>query len=96
VSDTPKRRRPRKIDGWSALERWFAENPPERWHVVEAALAAIQDDSWGEKYRHLDDVTDPTAVVMLLDEEDDLVLVWRVIAQYPDYFRVIYLGQLDG
>ncbi len=61
--------------------------------MVAEALLAIQDDSWAHKYRHVDDVTNPNAVIMFV--EDELVLVWRVIAEYPDWYRVIFLGHPD-
>ncbi len=54
---------------------------------------AIQDDSWGHRYEHLDDVTDRRGVIMLI--RPDLVLVWRVLPEYPDWFRVVYLGSPD-
>lgn len=53
------------------------------WDDVHEAMLAIQDDTWAEKYRHLDDVTNPNAVIMFV--RPDLVLVWRVIQEYPDY-----------
>jgi hypothetical protein len=56
-------------------------------------MLAIQDDTWAERYRHLDDVTNGNAVIMFIRE--DLVLVWRVITEYPDYWRAIYLGHPD-
>lgn len=51
---------------------------------------AIQDNSWSERYAHLDDVTRRSAVIMFVRQ--DLVIVWRTIAEYPDWFRVIFIG----
>lgn len=39
---------------------------------------------------HLDDVTRKYAVIMHV--RGDLVIVWRVVTEYPDWFRVIYIG----
>lgn len=85
--------RRRKLDGGAALARWFETHPVEEWPKVEAALMAVQDDSWAEKYRHLDEVTTRQGVVMLI--EPGLVMVWRPIYEYPDWFRVIYVGDPD-
>jgi len=79
--------------GGDVLDRWFSKHPVEEWAVVVGALMAVQDDTWAERYRHLDDVTDPRAVIMFV--RDDLVLVWRVITEYPDYWRPLYLGHPD-
>lgn len=51
---------------------------------------AIQNNTWVEKYAHLDDVTRKATVIMFV--RDDLVVVWRPILEYPDWFRVIYIG----
>lgn len=60
---------------------------------MHEALLAIQDDTWAERYEHFDDVTNANAVIMLV--EPGLVIVWRVITEYPDYFRVIFVGDPD-
>jgi len=79
--------------GSAALERWFARAPVSEWADVHEAMLAIQDDTWAQTYRHLDDVTNPSAVIMFI--RPDLVLVWRVIREYPDYWRPVYLGHPD-
>ncbi len=79
--------------GGAALERWFSQHPVHEWAEVQEALMSIQEDTWSETYRHLDDVTNPRAVIMFI--RDDLVLVWRVLTEYPDYWRPVYLGHPD-
>jgi hypothetical protein len=81
---------PRRLDGWAPVSRWLENHPNEDVGLLERALMAVQDDTWRDKYRHLDDVTDPRAVIMLL--RDDVLMVWRVITEYPNYFRVIFVG----
>lgn len=83
--------RPRRLDGWSPVERWLATDPdPDVAAEVVEALMAIQADTWADKYVHLDDVTRKHVVIMYV--RGDLVIVWRVITEYPDWFRVIYIG----
>lgn len=83
--------RPRRLDGWSTVETWLATDPDHALanEVVEA-LMAVQDNTWETKYVHLDDVTRKHAVIMYVRE--DVVIVWRPITEYPDWFRVIYIG----
>lgn len=50
-------------------------------------------DDWQEKYRHVDDVTCRDAVVMFIGERT--ILVWRVIPEYPEWYRVVFLGDPD-
>ncbi len=85
--------RPRRLDGWASVERGLARLDATAQYEVVEALMAIQDDSWPDRYEHLDDVTDRRAVIMIV--RPDLVLVWRVLAEYPDWFRVVYLGSPD-
>jgi hypothetical protein len=84
---------PRRLDGFQPIQRWLDRHDPEEWPKVEVALMAIQDGTWGAKYRHVDDVTNPLAVVMYIEPE--LVIVWRVLKEYPNWFRVIYVGHPD-
>lgn len=51
---------------------------------------AIQDGSWTDIYDHLDEVTRRGAVIMFVRE--DLVITWRTITEYPDWYRVLYIG----
>jgi hypothetical protein len=79
--------------GSAVLERWFARHPVEAWAEVEQALFAIANGTWADRYYHLDEVTVPGGVIMFI--RPDLVLVWREITEYPDYFRPLYLGHPD-
>lgn len=81
---------PRRLDGWAPIGRWFDNHPDEDPSLIEDALMAMQDDTWRDKYQHLDDVTNPRAVVMVI--RPDVLMVWRVITEYPNWFRVIFLG----
>lgn len=56
-------------------------------------MLTIQDGTWQDRYMHLDEVSVPGGVIMFI--RPDLVLVWRVITEYPDYWRPLYLGDPD-
>lgn len=91
VSDEDSRRR--KIDGFRAVERWLDRHPVQEWSKVEEALHSIAEGTWASQYQHLDDVTSPTGYVLLV--EPGLVIVWREITEYPDWFRVLFVGHPD-
>lgn len=79
------------MDGWKPVERWLATEPDQNVAAaVVEALMAIQDGSWTSKYAHLDDLTRRGAVIMYVT--NDLVVVWRVITEYPEWYRVVYIG----
>lgn len=81
-----------RLDGGKRIEEWLASTPEERHHLVYDALFAIVDGTWAEKYRHWDDlVRNGIALELSADE----VLVWRRYVEYPDYFRVLYVGKID-
>lgn len=54
---------------------------------------SIVDWTWEEKYTHLDDLSHVNGVVLII--EDGLVLVWHPLRDYPNYFRVVYVGHPD-
>lgn len=82
-----------RLDGGKrVLEAWLAATPEDRHHLVYDALFAIVDGTWTEKYRHWDDLV-RQAIVLAISEDE--VLVWRRYVEYPDYFRVLYVGKID-
>ena len=81
-----------KLNGGKHVEEWLASTSRERHHLVYDALFAIVDGSWAEKYRHWDDLV---RNAIALEISDDEVLVWRRYVEYPDYFRVLYVGKID-
>lgn len=82
-----------KLNGEEAVETYLDAHP-EDLELVGEALMCIQEGSWASHYRHLDDVTNPYAVIMFL--RPDLVMVWRILTEYPEYFRVVWIGSPDG
>jgi hypothetical protein len=82
-----------KLDGGKiAIEAWLTATPPERHHLLYEALFAIVEGSWATKYQHWDDVVRRGIVLLISDDE---VLVWRQYVEYPDTFRVLYVGKID-
>lgn len=61
--------------------------------MVYDALGAIVDGTWSVAYAHWDEVTVPEGVTMRLSDEE--VLTWRTFMEWPDVFRVVYIGKAD-
>lgn len=55
------------------------------------ALFALVEGTWPVAYRHWDDLVRHG---IALDIGNDEILVWRH-AEYPDYFRIPYIGKID-
>lgn len=92
MSDGPGKR-PLRLDGGRSIETYLDAHPDDFGKICDA-LMSIQEGSWAGRYRHLDDVTNKFAVIMFI--EPTLVIVWRIIVEYPEWFRVIYVGHPDG
>lgn len=83
------------MDGWPIAEAWLASTPEDRHHLLYDALFAIVEGTWPSAYRHYDDVTArwPHGVILQISAEE--VLVFRVYTEYPNWFRLIYIGKID-
>ncbi len=84
--------RPRRLDGARVLTAWQATAEADTQALVIDALMRIVDGTWVEHYDHLDDLTRRGTVVMWI--RPDLVVVWRIITEYPNYFRLVFIGSL--
>ena len=81
-----------RLDGGKVLEAWLASTQEERHHLAYNALFAIVEGTWPVRYAHWDDVVRKGIVLRISDDE---VLVWRQYTEYPDRFRILYIGKVD-
>lgn len=81
--------RPANSD-WKIIDEWSAGAPELHRYLLYRAMFAISDGSWANRYRHWDD-DDLRAIVLEIETGD--VLVWRPITEYPDWYRVFYVGR---
>ena len=77
-----------RLDGGRVVAAWLAREPRHRHDLVYAALFAIVEGSW-RRYRHWEDLARRGIALELAPGE---VLVWRRYLEYPDRFRVLYIG----
>ena len=77
-----------RLDGGRVVDAWLAGQPPERHDLVYRALFAIVEGTWAS-YRHWDDLARRGIALEIAPGE---VLVWRRYVEYPDRFRVLYVG----
>jgi hypothetical protein len=84
------------MDGFQVIQDWLARHhdDPDGGLAVRDALFAIQDGSWFVRYPHVDDLTNDLAVIMAV-RQPDIFIRWRQLTEYPDYFKVTYIGPLD-
>lgn len=79
-----------RLDGGRVVEAWLTREPEVRHRLVHEALFAIVDGTWGS-YRHWDDLVRRGIALEIAPGE---VLVWRRYLEYPDWYRVLYIGPL--
>lgn len=77
-----------RLDGGRVVDAWLATQPEHRHHLAHEALFAIVEGSW-RRYRHWDDVVRRGIALEIAPGE---ILVWRRYVEYPDRFRVLYVG----
>lgn len=81
-----------RITGWKVVDDWLGRTPADRHHLVYNALFAISEGTWASRYPHWEDYA---RKAMVLGLNDDEVLIWRQVLEYPDWFMVLYVGKID-
>lgn len=79
-----------RLDGGRLVDAWLGGQPPERRVLLYRALFAIVEGTW-PAYPNWDDAARRTIALEFAPGE---VIVWRRYAEYPDWFRVVYVGPL--
>jgi hypothetical protein len=81
-----------RLSGGAVIEDWLGRTPTDRHHLVYNALFSIVEGTWSVAYQHWDDYVRKGIALQISTEE---VLVWRQYIEYPDRFRVLYIGKID-
>jgi len=87
-----------RLDEWSArdggpLDDWYGRTEIERHRILNESLFSIAAGTWSGIYLHRDYLARPDAVAMQISTEE--WVVWQTFPEFPDEFRVWYVGKLD-
>lgn len=74
---------------WKVIDEWSAGAPELHRYLLYRAMFAISDGSWASRYRHWEH---RKLGAIALELETGEVLVWRPVTEYPDWYRVLYVG----
>jgi len=87
-----------RLDDWSnrdggPLDDWYGRTGVEHHHFLDEALFSIAAGTWSSLYLHRDYLARPGSILMLMTADE--WIVWQTFPEFPDEFRVWYVGQLD-